>query len=196
MPNTFFIADTHFGHRNIINLDNRPFKDTQEMEETMRARWNARVTADDLVYILGDFCWSKDENEWIRILDSLNGAKYLIKGNHDSDNMSKTLIDRFIGVSDYKEIRECHTKIILCHYPILAYNNSFKENTYMIHGHVHNSTQEHIMVERMKRKIWKSKQYNAQGNIINCGCMMDYMEYKPHTIGELAFVLEEQKKER
>ena len=53
----YYIADTHFGHRNIINLDGRPFHDITEMKLALIARWNKRVTSEDTVFILGDFCW-------------------------------------------------------------------------------------------------------------------------------------------
>ena len=90
MGKTFYIADTHFGHKNIINFDNRPFSSTKEMEDVIVKNWNSVVTNDDDVYILGDFCWDK-EDEWIRILNRLNGRKFLIKGNHDLRQMSQKL---------------------------------------------------------------------------------------------------------
>ena len=38
MPRNFYIADTHFGHKNIIRFDNRPFTTTQDMEEALIER--------------------------------------------------------------------------------------------------------------------------------------------------------------
>lgn len=55
----YYIADTHFGHRNIINFDGRPFHDITEMKLALIANWNRRVTNEDTVFILGDFCWGK-----------------------------------------------------------------------------------------------------------------------------------------
>lgn len=55
----YYIADTHFGHRNVINFDGRPFHDITEMKLALIARWNRRVTNKDTVFILGDFCWGK-----------------------------------------------------------------------------------------------------------------------------------------
>ena len=35
MSKIFYIADTHFGHKDIIAFDNRPFFDVKDMEETI-----------------------------------------------------------------------------------------------------------------------------------------------------------------
>lgn len=67
MAKNFYIADTHFGHKNILKYDNRPFFTTEEMDNELVERWNAAVDPSDTVYILGDFCW-KGEEMWFNIL--------------------------------------------------------------------------------------------------------------------------------
>ncbi|MDO5358956.1 MAG: hypothetical protein Q4E80_06235 [Slackia faecicanis] len=57
----YYISDTHFGHANIIRLSNRPFLDIAEMNAELIARWNAKVTDDDDVYMLGDFAYRSIE---------------------------------------------------------------------------------------------------------------------------------------
>ena len=54
-PTTFFTADTHFGHANIIKYTNRPFDSPNHMDDILIANWNAVVGPDDEVYHLGDF---------------------------------------------------------------------------------------------------------------------------------------------
>ena len=66
----YYIADMHFGHTNVIRFDNRPFADTEQMDEVLIQNWNERVTADDTVYVLGDAFWKNEENS-IRIMQQL-----------------------------------------------------------------------------------------------------------------------------
>ena len=79
----FVIADTHFGHENIIKYCNRPFKTVKEMDEAMIKNWNETVTNKDVVIHLGDF--GIGSKEYISsIVKRLNGKKILIMGNHDN----------------------------------------------------------------------------------------------------------------
>ena len=54
MANVFFIADTHFGHANVIKFCARPFASVEEMDETLIENWNAKVKGCDTVFVLGD----------------------------------------------------------------------------------------------------------------------------------------------
>ncbi len=78
----YFISDTHFNHNNIIKYCNRPFKDIEDMNESLVTSWNEVVGPEDTVYFLGDFCLG-NRNEVIKFGHRLNGHKILIMGNHD-----------------------------------------------------------------------------------------------------------------
>lgn len=54
MSNLFFIADLHFGHKNILSYDNRPFIDIETHDKHIINKWNETVGYDDEVWILGD----------------------------------------------------------------------------------------------------------------------------------------------
>ena len=56
MPDTWFTADFHFGHSNIIRYCSRPFRDVAEMDQAVLERLNASVRDNDVLYFLGDFC--------------------------------------------------------------------------------------------------------------------------------------------
>src|SRR5580700_7699167 len=102
--NVWFTADTHFGHGNIIKYCERPFLSKEELAEVRRdprgklrlseetvARHdtalldaiNSRVAEDDILWILGDFCWGKlDEAKAYR--DRIRCRHvHLVWGNHD-----------------------------------------------------------------------------------------------------------------
>ena len=53
---TYFTADTHFGHQNVIRFCDRPWQTAEEMDEAMIERWNDRVRNNDTIYILKEFC--------------------------------------------------------------------------------------------------------------------------------------------
>lgn len=79
---SWFTADTHFGHANIVTLGGgRPFATIDEHDETLIERWNARVRPGDDVQHLGDFSMSVGAME--RVMPRLNGHISLVAGNHD-----------------------------------------------------------------------------------------------------------------
>lgn len=180
-----YISDLHFCHANIIRFDGRPFKDVEEMESTLIQNWNNVTSKQDTVYILGDFCWGK-ENEWKCIVPQLNGNKVLIRGNHDLKEMSSGLKRLFQDVRDYKEITDSGRHVIMCHYPILLYKASYNPNCYMLCGHVHTTRENDFLnIWRNQLRDSKSDVTHSCGNIINVGCMMPYMGYAPRTLDEI-----------
>lgn len=133
----FFIADCHFGHEKIINMCKRPFENAQEMEKELINKWNNKVSNEDTVYILGDFCFKTSKQDAIKILKQLNGKKVLIKGNHDRYVGQRDFDECFEGIYDIKQVNEDKEQIILCHYPIIDYPGMYY-GAKMIYGHVHN----------------------------------------------------------
>lgn len=136
----YYISDLHFGHRNIIDFEHRPFSSVEEMDEDMIRRWNNKVKKGDDVYILGDFSYYKDGNKVNEILKSLNGKKFLIKGNHDHLFLSNDDFDEslFIWIKDYAMIKDDNDTIILFHYPIQVWNEQH-HGALHFYGHVHSN---------------------------------------------------------
>lgn len=99
----YFTSDTHFNHANIIGFCSRPFKNVNEMNETLIANWNRVVGVDDIVFHLGDFCLGGSA-EWTNVLNRLNGKIYLIVGNHDMKNLRQSYYDRFEEIVMQKHI--------------------------------------------------------------------------------------------
>ena len=101
-----YIADTHFGHSNILLHDHRPFPDADTMDSIMIELWNSRVSKDDEVWILGDFCYrSGREPEWY--LKQLRGHKHFIVGNHDRHLLKdEKALSYFESVDSLKMIKD------------------------------------------------------------------------------------------
>ena len=179
MSKKFYIADWHYGHANCIAFDNRPFKDVEEMNKELIKRWNETVDKGDIVYILGDMFWCKMD-EAISVLDSLNGQKILVKGNHDRCNDGR-FVKKFAKITDYLEIDDEDRKVVLCHYPIPCFKNHYY-GWYHLYGHVHSSF-EYNMMEHTKYLM--KELYTKECEMYNVGAMMSYMDYTPRTLNEI-----------
>lgn len=132
---TFFIADPHFGHRAIIEYENRPFKTVEEMDRALICNWNRVIGKHDKVYLLGDLSFYKDEVT-ADIVQQLQGIKYLVLGNHDSSNVKRYYDMGFHRVYDCPIILDAFW--MLSHEPL--YININTNMPYAnIFGHVHAS---------------------------------------------------------
>lgn len=129
MSETFFIGDTHFGHKSIIKFEaeTRPFETLDEMHEELIRRWNSVVRKGDRVLHLGDFCFGTKN---IEFAGRLNGLKYLIMGNHDTGN-SAAYLRHFHKLLGAMEFDGC----ILTHIPV--HESQFPRYRANIHGHSH-----------------------------------------------------------
>ena len=137
---TYFTADTHFGHKNIIKYTKRPFANVAEMDATLIANWNATVAPNDDVYHLGDFSLTSVARTR-EIIDQLNGRIHLIKGNHESAALA--CADQFEWVKDYHELvlpdTDAHRGqryLMLFHYAMRVWNGSH-HGTFHLYGHSH-----------------------------------------------------------
>jgi calcineurin-like phosphoesterase family protein len=134
MKNTFFTADEHYGHHNIIKYCNRPFRNVDEMDEKIIKKHNEVVTSEDTVYHLGDFTLVKTFEEAEKYIKRLNGKHIFIKGSHDywlSDNCAKII--------EFKE--ESYPLVIMCHYAMRVWSLSHY-NSWQLFGHSHGQLKE------------------------------------------------------
>jgi len=109
----FVTADTHFYHKNVIRYCNRPYADMDEMITKMRHNWNSTVGQNDIVIIAGDFAFA-GITKIRELVQSLNGIKILIKGNHDNHRSKKYRENGFFAVERYLIIDD----IFIGHYPV------------------------------------------------------------------------------
>ena len=132
MTKVYVIADTHFGHANIIRYCNRPFTSTEEMDKVIIQNWNKVVSNKDIVIHLGDV--GMGGKDYIKnIISQLNGKKILIKGNHDNYSDEFYREAGFHTVSRFPIIY--NNFFIMSHAPLQLSETTPYFNCY---GHVHN----------------------------------------------------------
>ena len=125
----FVIADTHFGHKQVINFESehRPFTTIQKHDAELVYRWNSVVNKKDTVWHLGDVLFGR---EAFATLGLLNGVKKLVMGNHDK-YPSHLYLEHFNQIVGSVKLRDC----ILTHIPI--HPDQFRRSKFNIHGHMH-----------------------------------------------------------
>lgn len=135
----FYTSDPHFFHGNSIKNSGRPFRSTEEMDETLIRNWNKRIKNEDEVYIIGDLTLSTSVTRVEALLKRLNGRKYLIEGNHDRFQRKKAFDKSlFEAITPYMRIKDGEDIIILSHYPIAVWDRKHY-GSYHYHGHIHNN---------------------------------------------------------
>jgi calcineurin-like phosphoesterase family protein len=132
MSNIFLCSDHHIGHSNIITFKRedgtplRAFSTIDEHDEHIIECHNSVVRPQDKVYFLGDVANKRS----IHKLARMNGAKVLIKGNHDDLPLNSY-------IPYFYDIRACHRLdgMLLAHIPVHAFN--LYRWSHQIHGHLH-----------------------------------------------------------
>ena len=155
----YFIADTHFNHENIIKYCNRPFENSNEMNEYIINKWNSVVTENDVVYHLGDVGFGNTE-ELKQLVGRLNGTKILIRGNHDYKRGLNGWKE--VGFSKVYKKRLVLSNLILTHEPI-----EVEENYINVFGHIHDKPLD--------------ERFNKSHICVSC----DVIEYTPISIEKI-----------
>jgi calcineurin-like phosphoesterase family protein len=200
--NIWFTSDTHYSHGGIcrgtthwrkqddhgnlsIPLDAvRDFDTIEEMNEAMVENINSNVKEDDILFHMGDWSFGGIENiTEFRYQIKCKNIHFII-GNHDHHiESNKEGIRRyFSSVNSYLEvtiknnINEAKTatmKLILCHYPIVSWNN-MRKGSYMLHGHQH----------------LKGEQRFGNGKRLDIG-MCGHPEFRPYSLSEITDLLKD-----
>lgn len=159
---TFFTADTHFRHKNIVHLgDGRPFDDIHHHDEMIIKNFNSVIKPEDTLIHLGDVAlgpWP----EGLECVRRINGYKMLVPGNHDRISSVEKPARREKFMTDYEdvfdqlcpEVVECfigEDKVLLSHYPYTGESHEGRADRYtelrpvnegrvLIHGHTHSNS--------------------------------------------------------
>lgn len=133
----WFTSDWHFGDTRLSQLF-RPFKNVEENTKEIVNKHNSKVAIDDLVYVLGDSLYREaDPNIFLPIINSMNGRKILLRGNHDrsfSDEMLLNYFEEIIPEGESVKIQIEGIECNLNHYPSKGVENAFN-----LVGHIHSA---------------------------------------------------------
>jgi calcineurin-like phosphoesterase family protein len=134
MPNTWFTADFHLGHTNIIRYCSRPFSTVEKMDQAILERLNASVKPNDSLYFLGDFCLGIQA----RVLAYRRRIRcekiFAVPGNHDKH--TRKLKQEFFWLDNLAEVSVHGQQIVLCHYAFRVWNRS-NHGSWHLYGHSH-----------------------------------------------------------
>jgi calcineurin-like phosphoesterase family protein len=153
---TYFTADQHFGHQNIIRYCNRPFRSVGEMNAVLVANWNAVVGPHDTVHVLGDVAMGRREHS-MPLIGQLGGHKILYPGNHDrcwyGHGERALRPEQEYLDAGFDEIRQGplavtvgNREVLVCHLPYQGDSGETEryakfrpvdEGMWLLHGHVH-----------------------------------------------------------
>jgi hypothetical protein len=196
--NIWITSDTHYGHAGIcrgtthwrsvdaegnktVPLDVvRNFDTLDEMNERMIENINNNVGENDTLFHMGDWSFGGFENilEFRYRINCKN--IHLILGNHDHhiESNKDNIRSYFASVNYYNEVMVAHksgnVKLVLCHYPIVSWNN-MRKNSLMLHGHQH----------------LKGDQRFGNGKRMDIG-MCGNPEFRPYHLDEIMLMLKDE----
>ncbi|MHB8247165.1 MAG: metallophosphoesterase family protein [Acidimicrobiales bacterium] len=186
---SYFTADQHLGHQNIIGYCGRPFHSVGEMNASLVANWNTVVKPEDTVHVLGDIAMGRRE-ESMPLIGQLTGRKILYPGNHDRcwyghGERALQLEQEYIGAG-FDEIRQGpltmsvgDRQVLVCHLPYQGDSGEAErygrfrpvdEGMWLLHGHVH-------------------EKWRQQGRMINVG--VDVWDFAPVAEETIARLMDE-----
>ena len=185
---TWFTADLHLGHRNIIDYCGRPFGDAAAMNRALIDGWNDVVNEDDDVWVLGDFALGK-LGDTLPLTHELRGHKVLLAGNHDrcwighgrrAEGWTERYLDAGFDEVHQGELklRLGDTEFLMSHFPYQGDSHDhdrYREHrpvdrgSWLLHGHVH-------------------ERWAQRGRMINVG--VDATGFRPISEDEIAAIID------
>lgn len=132
-PQTYFVSDTHFSHKNILKFErSKDFETIYEHDNYISrlfAEWAEKWLPGSTLYFLGDF--GNPDYLWVfNLLRDKGIIVNFLYGNHDQrDNLYE--LDKYVDNIFYYPIYLNH-RLVISHFPVAAY-----EDTICVHGHLH-----------------------------------------------------------
>jgi calcineurin-like phosphoesterase family protein len=169
---TWFTADLHLGHQNIIRYCDRPYRTVAEMNEDLVARWNERVAPEDTVWVLGDVAMGQIATN-LPLARRLRGTKHLVAGNHDrcwaGYGKKAAQAAAMYRNAGFETIRTTHElelagrRVLLNHFPYEGDSHAedrfipwrpVDEGQWLLHGHVHTTWRHNGRMINVGVDVW------------------------------------------
>lgn len=131
------ISDTHFGHKNILRFDSRPFPDIVTHDKVIIENINDTLSAGDELYHLGDVAFHDDNLTRFFSMIRKDIKLILIRGNHD-DKIAWKRRREFHEAHEALYVRHEGEQFYLSHYAHRVWRNSH-HGSFHLYGHTHGS---------------------------------------------------------
>lgn len=168
----WFTADTHFGHRSMVEKGWRPqYASVADMDADLIEGWNSTVRPTDIVWHLGDFGMGSPD-AYLPLVQKLHGTIHLIAGNHDPvwpahrdshKRQSTWLAAGFGSVQSFARRRFNGKPVLLSHFPYQGdHTEGDRYQGYrlhdtglsLLHGHVHSAWKQHGRQVNVGVDVW------------------------------------------
>lgn len=195
----YFTSDLWLGRDNILSILERNFSSVDDMYKTIVKNWNSVVNSNDIVYILGNFCY--DILLFDKALDTLNGIKILLINDSDinvvyNDNTFSKYVDKKLTLKNTKG--KDYNNILLLN----ELNKIDSKRFFVINNHIKYLYNESIVLSTSPLCEWAGKDngvINLHGGLkessndlskekrINVRC--DFWNYRPISIDEVRYLI-------
>jgi calcineurin-like phosphoesterase family protein len=157
----YFWSDLHIGHENVLQFDNRPFRDLDHMHEVLVNNYNSTVPENGICYFLGDIGLGKTDL-LKNVISQMHGTKICILGNHDK-GVEAMLKIGFDVVLYGATLQIAGQRVTLSHCPLLGV---YREDTANMKSSV--GEENWHGESRLKQRIFTTKdegQFHLHGHI-------------------------------
>jgi calcineurin-like phosphoesterase family protein len=151
------------------------------MNEAIIENINVTVGPYDFLYILGDVCFGRHDDYYGLVryyrqrIDCLTVV--ILIGNHDQRSITNLFTESY----DLVQICVNKQKIVLCHYPLLSWNGSFRNKSIHLFGHTHGTMGEWISANLCSHRMLDVGVDNAKKLL---------GEYRPFSFEEVQKILQ------
>ena len=135
----YTIADTHFGHDNIVSIYARQhFNSVEEHDAVIADNILSRCCKRDTLYILGDVCLNMKSFHYVEEIAKAVENLYIVLGNHDFERSKGARLMDYIALREHTNLQllgmKKYKQSWLTHAPM---HPSELKGRLNIHGHIH-----------------------------------------------------------